>query len=115
MPFLTACPAAWAALPLEPRSRAEGVDLFHVIIERESVRDHRLAVDDAFGKQRERPFEAVQNRHRADDLDLVVVDAKRRDGGGGGSPSHPKTTTPATPGGPPAAPPGWRAPRPGSD
>src|SRR5579859_2182540 len=74
-------PPSWCDLNFEPSARAERFYRLHVLIKRKSVRDHRLAVDDAFDKQRECSLEAVQNGHRTDDLDLVVVDTKRRDGG----------------------------------
>src|SRR5229473_7217989 len=69
-------------LDLQTAPREERVDCAQVIVELESIGDHRLGIDDAFREQSEGAFEAVKDRHRADDLDLVVVDPKRRERGG---------------------------------
>src|SRR6202171_6760052 len=74
--------SSWGDLNFQPAAGQERVDRAGVFVELESVRDHGLAVDDAFREQRERPLEAVEDRPRPDDLDLVVVDLERREGGG---------------------------------
>src|SRR5713226_3499163 len=69
-------------LDLQTAPREERVDCAQVIVELESIGDHRLGIDDAFREQSKGAFEAVKDRHRAYDLDLVVVDPKRRERGG---------------------------------
>src|SRR4030088_1228756 len=44
-------PQSWSDLHLEAASGAKGVDRLHVLVERKSIRDHRLAVDDALSKK----------------------------------------------------------------
>src|SRR5437899_10361188 len=82
MPFLSTSRPSWCDLNFEPAPGQERIDRAGVLVELESIRDHCLAVDDALGEQRERPLEAVEYGHRADDLDLVVVDLEGREGGG---------------------------------
>src|SRR5207244_372013 len=65
-------------LNLQPEPTLKGVDGLPVIIECESMTDHRLAVDDTFYHKRQRPFEAVEHGHRPDDPDLVPIDVERR-------------------------------------
>src|SRR2546428_11234609 len=71
----------WTYLDFQSASAEKGVDRLRIFFERNPIRDHRLTVDAPLLEQRKRPLEAVEDRHRADDLDLVVADAKRRKGG----------------------------------
>src|SRR5260221_2711512 len=87
-------------LNLEPTAGEESIDRALVLVEPESIRDHGLGIDDALGEHGEGALEAVEDRHRADDLDLVVVDAKSREGGGRvrvGHAKHQKSPTPRDP------------------
>src|SRR5438094_2743610 len=65
-------------LNLQPESTSKGVDGLLVIVECESMADHGLAVDDTPHHQCQRPFEAVEHRHRPDDPDLVPIDVEPR-------------------------------------
>ena len=60
-------------LDLQPVALPERVDGIRVRVERVSMRQHRLAVDDALDQQVTCPLEAVEDSHGADDVDLVVV------------------------------------------
>src|SRR5438067_13043633 len=66
-------------LNLEREPSLKGVDGLLVVIEYESMTDHRLAVDDTPYHQRQRSFEAVEATHRPDARDLVPIGVRRQE------------------------------------
>src|SRR5437879_3653283 len=65
-------------LNFQPEPTLESPDGLLVIIERESMADHGLTIDDTPHHECQRPFEAVEHGHRPDDADLVSIDVERR-------------------------------------
>src|SRR5882762_4592588 len=68
----------------------ERVDGLRVIIEQESMADHRLAVNDPRHHECQCPLEAIEHRHRPDDPDLVSINVEGRKLHAGLAAGHPE-------------------------
>src|SRR5205823_10333909 len=77
-------------LNLQPKPALERVDGLRVIIEGESMADHRLAVNDPPHHECQCPLEAIEHRHRPDDPDLVSINVEGRKLHAGLAAGHPE-------------------------
>src|SRR5206468_11321871 len=62
----------------QAEASSNDVDSLLVNVECESMAHHGLAVDDTPHHECQRPFEALEHRHRPDDPDLDPIDVERR-------------------------------------